>query len=119
MLVPKHDGRAGCATIVVTPGQRGNFDWAALAKYARERPPSQAVPVFLRVVGGEVGGMGSHNNKQNKGPLREEGVDPGLREKKVAGGEFDTVFWVPSRGDSYVPFGQEDWEKLVGGKSRL
>lgn len=115
MLVPKHDGRAGCATIVIAPGQRGNFDCAALAKYARERLPSQAVPVFVRV----VGGMGSHNNKQNKGPLREEGVDPGLRGKKVAGGEFDTVFWIPPRGDIYVLFRQEDWEKLVGGKSRL
>lgn len=119
MLVPKHDGRAGSAAIVIAPGQRGNFDWAALAIYARERLPSQAVPVFVRVVGEEVDGMGSHNNKQNKGPLREEGVYPGLRGKKVAGGEFDTVLWVPSRGDSYVPFRQEDWEKLVGGKSRL
>lgn len=119
VLVPKHDGRAGCAAIVITPEQRGNFDWAALAKYARERLPSQAVPVFVRVAKGEVGVMGSHNNKQNKGPLREEGVDPGLRGKKVAGGEFDRVFWIPPRGDSYVPFGREDWERLVGGGSRL
>ena len=51
--------------------------------------------------------------------MREEGVDPGLRGKKVAGGEFDTVFWIPPRGDIYVLFRQEDWEKLVGGKSRL
>lgn len=119
VAVPKHDGRAGCAAIAIAPGQRENFDWAALAKYARERLPVQAVPVFVRVVEGEVGGMGSHNNKQNKGPLREEGVDPGLRGKKVAGGESDTVFWIPPRGDGYVPFGQGNWEMLVGGKSRL
>jgi hypothetical protein len=56
-----------------------------------------------------------HNNKQNKGPLREEGVDF----EKMKGG--DRVLWVERRGkgDKYVEFRREDWEGLKGGGVRL
>lgn len=119
VLVPHHDGRAGCAAVVIAPEHRESFDWAELARYAKAKLKSQAVPVFVRVVQGEVGGMGSHNNKQNKGPLREEGVDPGLRGTKVGGGGGDRVFWIPPKGEGYVPFGRVEWERLVGGGSML
>ena len=56
-----------------------------------------------------------HNNKQNKVPLREEGVDF----DKMKGG--DRVLWVERRGagDRYVEFGRKDWEDLKGGRARL
>ncbi len=45
--IPGHEGRAGMATIVMQPGHA--FDPAALYRLAREKLPSYAVPVFVRV----------------------------------------------------------------------
>ena len=116
VLVPHADGRAGCAAIAIAPEQREKFDWVELAAFLRKDLPKYAVPVFLRVVK-EVGG--SHNNKQNKGPLREEGVDPGLRGKRVVDGGNDEMFWLPPKGDRYVPFSDGDWEALSKETARL
>ena len=110
--VPGHDGRAGCAAVATS----GPVDWKAFATFARGRLPRYAVPVFVRVV---AAAMRTHNNKQNKVPLREEGVDPGLRGTKVVGGEADRVLWIPPRGEGYVEFGEEEWRALVAGKASL
>jgi hypothetical protein len=70
--------------------------------------PKYAVPVFIRLVK-EMTPI--HNNKQNKVPLREEGVDP----KKVR--SDDEIFWI--RGNSYAKFGEDHWEDLKLGNVRL
>ncbi len=116
VLVPGHDGRAGCAALYIAPEEREQFDFNALVKHARESLPRYAVPVFLRIIG-ELRPI--HNNKQNKVPLREEGVDPAARGSKVDGGEADRVLWIPPRGERYVEFRKGDWEGLVGGLARL
>jgi hypothetical protein len=54
-----------------------------------------------------------HNNKQNKVPLREEGVDPA----KVYKG--DEIVWVPGNEATYIPFTQDHWDGLNSGKARL
>jgi hypothetical protein len=54
-----------------------------------------------------------HNNKQNKVPLRAEGVDPA----KVKAG--DTIYWIPPGADTYEPFTPDCWEKLSAGKVML
>lgn len=54
-----------------------------------------------------------HNNKQNKVPLREEGVDP----DKVK--EGDDVFWASQTDDVYTPFKRSHWDELRNGKARL
>jgi hypothetical protein len=56
-----------------------------------------------------------HNNKQNKVPLREEGVDF----DKMKGD--DRILWVDGRGagTTYVDFKRGDWEDLKGGRARL
>jgi hypothetical protein len=56
-----------------------------------------------------------HNNKQNKVPLREEGVDPA----KVKGAE--SILWIDNkgRGHSYVEFHRDHWEDLKLGKAQL
>jgi len=56
-----------------------------------------------------------HNNKQNKVPLREEGVDPA----KVQSG--DRVLWVDAhgKGHTYVDFHKDHWEDLKLGSARL
>jgi len=81
--------------------------------------PRYAVPVFIRVVGAEVGGMASHNNKQEKVALRTEGVDPGLRGSRVGAGRGDQVFWLKPGVEGYVRFEEDDWKNLIGGRARL
>lgn len=53
-----------------------------------------------------------HNNKQNKVPLREEGVDPNKVEKIG-----ERILWI--RGDHYVDFKRSDWENLEMEKAML
>ena len=121
--IPGHEGRAGCAALSIAPEQRNTFDFAALERYAKERLPRQAVPVFVRVVGADVGGMASHNNKQNKVGLRGEGIDPQMKGKNVEGGQGDEIRWLSPRKeegrDGYVHFGDGDWRALMGGTARL
>jgi hypothetical protein len=65
-----------------------------------------------------------HNNKQNKVPLREEGIDLAKIKKSGSG---DEIYWVPGGlmkgvvkgNNTYVPFTENCWERLVGGRARL
>ena len=117
--VPGSDGRAGCAAIIIAPEQREHFDWTSLARFATEKLPRYAVPLFIRVVDAGVGSMASHNNKQNKGPLREEGINPEMRGTKLADGRNDQFFWIPPKGDTYIKFEKKDWDRLNKGIARL
>lgn len=116
VLVPGTEGRAGCAAITVAHEQ---LDWLSLAEYLRTKLPSYAVPIFIRVVEGKIGTMGSHNNKQIKGPLREEGINPSMKGTKVEGGNGDRLLWITKGGQSYTEFGDEDWSNLNKGRTRL
>ena len=115
VLVPGHDGRAGCAAIFIDPQARQGFNFEDLFKHARANLPRYAVPVFLRLVE-EMTPI--HNNKQNKVPLRKEGVDPDAITKGTVGSN-DTILWCPPRETGYVPFERKDWESLQGGRARL
>ncbi len=57
----------------------------------------------------------THNNKQNKVPLKNEGVHP----DKVA--KHDQVLWIDGHGKgvTYIPFTRGDWDSLSAGKARL
>lgn len=113
--VPEHDGKAGCAAIYIQPHERRDFDFKGLLEHARNTLPRYAVPVFLRVVQSPAP---MHNNKQNKVPLRKEGVDPRTIPEGTAGKE-DQLMWIPPGGDTYVPFEYSDWDAIVGGKAKL
>lgn len=117
--VPGSDGQAGCAAVIIAPERRETFEWASFARFALERLPRYAVPVFVRVVAGELGVMGSHNNKQNKVPMRAEGINPELRGTEVAGGEADLFFWMPAKEERYISFEDKDWAGLIQGTARL
>ncbi|KAJ5337769.1 hypothetical protein N7452_004497 [Penicillium brevicompactum] len=119
VALPNHDGRAGCAAIVFnqqmasgTPSEpalepsRQVLD--DLAAHTLKNLPRFAAPLFLRVTP-EMQSTG--NLKQQKQTLRTEGVDPSLVSKK------DRVYWL--QGNSYVPFGQKEWDRLNGGQVRL
>ena len=119
VLVPKHDGRAGCAALVLENANIETFDWKGLARYAREKLPKYAVPPFIRVTATGIGGMATHNSKQNKVPLRLEGIDPSSKGTKVVGGEGDRILWLTPKAEGYVDFREEDWQSLQGGRARL
>lgn len=111
--LPHHDGRAGCAAIVLKEGEGENKKLeetlAELAQHVRESLPKFAVPVFLRVI--EAGKMQTTGtNKQQKHDLRGEGVDP-------AKTGADGVFWLVD--GRYVPFTKRDWDQLNGGHTKL
>ncbi|KAF1991227.1 fatty-acyl-CoA synthase [Aulographum hederae CBS 113979] len=114
VLVPNHEGRAGCAAVLLEPEVKDSFDYSKFLKYARKSLPKYAVPVFLRVV---AVSSHIHNHKQNKVPLRREGVDPETVGKEVGIG--DRVLFVRPGGKTYTEFRVEDWEALKVGESKL
>ena len=106
--LPTHDGRAGCAAILLNTTQPDQATFDSIAQHASRNLPSYAVPVFLRVVR-EIVATGT--NKQQKHVLRLEGVDPA----KVV--ETDQVYWLS--GGTYVPFEKKNWDEITAGKVRL
>jgi len=116
-LVPRHDGRAGCVALRLAEGiNPDTFDWKVFLEYSKDQLPRYAVPVFLRLV---REGSNTDNQKQNKGPLREEGIDIDKYGAKVLGGEADVVMWMAPSADRYVRFTLEDLETLRAGKILL
>lgn len=116
-LVPHHDGRAGCATVRLADGlSPESFDWRDFLQYVRDKLPKYAVPLFIRLAS-----MGSttDNQKQNKGPLREEGIDIDKYGSKVVGGSDDPVMWTKPGADAYVRFTAADLSLLRDGKISL
>jgi hypothetical protein len=75
--------------------------------------PRYAVPVFMRLV---RDASNTDNQKQNKGPLREEGIEIDKFGAKVKGGETDVVMWTKPGEDRYVRFEMGDLERLRAGK---
>lgn len=117
VLVPNHEGRAGCAALDLADGHKPEtFGYGALLRYTKERLPRYAVPVFLRVVKASTH---IHNHKQNKVPLRKEGVDPKLIGTEAPEGKEDLFLWLDPKKGEYVPFGQSEWKVLEAGGSKL
>lgn len=102
--IPHHEGRAGCAAIQITPADA--MDYGQLAQFASQKLPKYAVPVFVRLL---PGASHIHNHKQNKVPLRDEGIN--LQRVR------DQMLWL--RGGRYIPFVQEDWEAIQRGDITL
>lgn len=108
--VPHHDGRAGCAALVLQDASSASEETLrSLGEHVQKALPRYAVPIFLRVMRpGQMQTTGT--NKQQKHDLRTEGVDPDKT------GD-DEVFWLQS--GRYVPFTKEDWRALSAGKVKL
>ncbi|USW48231.1 Putative AMP-dependent synthetase/ligase, AMP-binding, AMP-binding enzyme domain, ANL [Septoria linicola] len=108
--LPNHDGRAGCAAIGLSEGQKFDDNLGTeLASHVRRRLPKYAVPLFLRLMKEfEVTGTMKHQ----KVALRNEGVDPSKM------GE-DEIYWLPPGDNKYTRFTQADWKKVEGGQAKL
>lgn len=125
--IPNHDGRAGCAALLLSSERKGDFDVDGLLLYveewkewlrvhdhadddrhARRDLPHYAVPLFLRLVAQAA--LNSNGLKQDKVKPRAEGVDP----SRVGSDELYVL-----RGGRYVEFTSRDWGDFVSGKARL
>lgn len=84
---------------------------ADIHRHARTHLPKYAVPIFIRRIKER---SATHNNKQNKAPLKNDGVDPNRIKE-------DPMFWVSDngKGAKYVQYGQKEWEYLNSGKAKL
>lgn len=89
----------------------GWTDCSASARHTRTHLPRYATPIFVRLIKER---SATHNNKQDKKPLKDEGIDP-ARVKN------DPLLWISKhgRGDTYVPFTQKDYDTLKGGGAKL
>ncbi|GAA5980575.1 hypothetical protein JCM5350_004352 [Sporobolomyces pararoseus] len=106
VLVPSHEGRAGCAAVPRVPGETIDFD--KLSKHVSKTLPKYAQPLFIRIVEKtETNGT----EKQLKVALRNQGVDPDIVK--------DEVWWLHPKDKVYKPFQRNDWEDLKDGKHRL
>lgn len=107
--LPNHDGRAGCAAIVVSGEKLNNALAKDLVDHARKRLPRYAVPLFLRLMK-EVEVTGTL--KHQKVALRNQGVDP----DKLGD---DEVFWLQPGAERYEKFSQKDWHRICDGAAKL
>ncbi|KAJ6166743.1 hypothetical protein N7470_002190 [Penicillium chermesinum] len=110
VLVPRHDGRAGCARLYA-PNGPSSLDYASLLQSLQKSLPKYAVPLFLRVSSKPAETTG--NNKFIKTALQKEGVNPELVDKA------DTLMWAPPGAQKYVEFTQADYARLEAGQARL
>lgn len=117
VLLPRHDGRAGCAAVYIAPEVRASFDFRGFMTFLKARLPKYAVPVFLRVMEGGIG-PSMHNNKQNKVPLREEGVDWEKVRGEKGASPTDTMYWAGPSGE-YEPYDQGHWQQILDGRAKL
>ena len=102
--LPNHDGRAGCAAVILSSTQPPNL--SELAKHLRQCLPTYAVPLFLRLA---TDLRLTGNMKHQKAQFKEEGVDPGIVQTKL--------LWL--REEAYIDFTELDWEKLKNEDVRL
>ncbi len=103
--IPGHDGRAGCAAILLDTAEPTPEHFESLALHAINSLPKYAVPIFLRLVK-QVQATG--NNKQQKHVLRTQGIDP----DQIP--EDEKIYWLQM--GRYVPFERKDWNALTAGK---
>jgi acyl-CoA synthetase (AMP-forming)/AMP-acid ligase II len=116
VAVPRHDGRAGCAAVVLKDGSGDgktlvptDATLKGLAEHVTKELPGFARPVWMRITR-ELQTTGT--NKQMKSVLQSEGIEPGVVE-----GRGDALFWL--REGRYVRFGKRDLERLEGDGVKL
>ncbi|KAH8165167.1 hypothetical protein CIB48_g3097 [Xylaria polymorpha] len=85
--LPGHDGKAGMAAVYIN-SEASSFDYGGLLKHARAHLPKYAVPIFLRQLSAR---SATHNNKQDKVPLKKTGIDPAQMDGEL-------LFWISDNG---------------------
>lgn len=96
-VTASHDGRAGCAAVILSSTQPP--DLSELVRHVHQVLPNYAVPLFLRVI---TDLRLTGNMKHQTAEFTEDGVDP----SKVQ----DRLLWL--RDGAYVELTAVDWENL-------
>lgn len=123
--VPHHDGRAGCAAIVLEQGAATTSQppdgislpqdatLKSLAQDVQKKLPPFAVPVWLRVTR-EMHTTGT--NKQQKHLFQKDGIDVDAVEE-----QGDALLWLCGKGDEarYERFTRRDLQRVKGGEVKL
>ncbi|KZF26078.1 very long-chain acyl-CoA synthetase/fatty acid transporter [Xylona heveae TC161] len=107
VALPNHDGRAGCAALVLSEPPSPKL-LSSLAEHNLSSLPRYAVPLFLRITS-SIQTTGT--NKHQKHVLRKVGVDPANVPST------DQLYWL--RDGTYVPFGARQWKEISGGAVKL
>ncbi len=108
IALPNHDGRAGCAALVLHHPVSPAF-LHDLHGHLEKGLPRFARPLFLRILQ-DTSAHTTGTNKQQKHVLREQSADP----SKIGS---DALFWL--KDGAYVPFDLSDWAQLEAGKVKL
>jgi fatty-acyl-CoA synthase len=104
VTVPRTDGRAGMAAIVVDDG----FDLAALRTHLDERLPDYARPLFLRILGAmEV----TATFKHKKSDLARSGYDPAVT--------VDAIYFNDAARGVFVRLDRALYERIQSGGIRV
>lgn len=119
VLVPRHDGRAGCAAVVFKNANNASPDASlalphphvlkSLAEHLQKSLPAFAVPLFLRITQ-QIHATGT--NKQQKHVFQKDGIDMDSLEKSG-----DVLFWL--QDGTYKRFTRQDFDKINGGNVKL
>ncbi|KAK7178946.1 hypothetical protein DPSP01_010354 [Paraphaeosphaeria sporulosa] len=111
--VPHHDGRAGCAAVILKNGTN-KPDAATLksiADHARGSLPAFAVPLWLRVTK-QMHTTGT--NKQQKHLFQKDGINARAVEKRG-----DVLFWLDPEAKTYTRFTGKVLKRIEGREVRL
>ncbi|KAF1974350.1 acetyl-CoA synthetase-like protein [Bimuria novae-zelandiae CBS 107.79] len=111
--VPHHDGRAGCAAVILKSGsvEPSASLLKSIAEHARKNLPAFAVPIWLRVVR-EMQTTGTH--KQMKHLFRNDGLDVRAVEERG-----DVLFWLDPETKTYEKFTVKHLERIESGGVKL
>ncbi|KAI5803819.1 hypothetical protein EDC01DRAFT_644946 [Geopyxis carbonaria] len=110
VALPNHDGRCGCAVIVLKPGV-DEVQFMKTFESHVEQLPKYARPLFVRVVKAlERTG----NNKLVKHNYKTAGVD-------VTNPNLGRVWWCPKWGtpEGYTEFKEVSWKRMDSGQVKL
>lgn len=117
VLVPRHDGRAGCAAVVLKskddtsdalplPSQQ---TLKSLAEHVKKNLPAFAAPLFLRITR-QMHTTGT--NKQQKHLFQKDGINVDSVEENG-----DVLFWL--RDGTYERFTRKEFELIENGHVKL
>jgi acyl-CoA synthetase (AMP-forming)/AMP-acid ligase II len=111
--VPHHDGRAGCAAIILKDGTTSPSaaTLKSIAEHTREKLPAFAVPLWLRVTK-QMHTTGT--NKQQKHIFQKDGINVRVVEKSG-----DVLFWLDPETKTYEKFTGKLLKRIKGREVRL
>jgi acyl-CoA synthetase (AMP-forming)/AMP-acid ligase II len=116
VLVPRHDGRAGCAAVVLKSNDSSDElslpspqTLKSLAEHVKKNLPAFAAPLFLRITR-RMHTTGT--NKQQKHIFQRDGINVDSVEENG-----DVLFWL--RDGTYERFTRKEFELIDSGRVKL